>query len=126
MRAATLAPAARELAPKPSPTPTVNRLTFTVAELREFLRGDLGLSRRDADLIARRVESDAELARNVLPERWADDLHPAGRHARTLREVRTVGADGLFTAAEHERFQTATRHSRRAVALAYARQGVRA
>ncbi|MCV7563729.1 hypothetical protein M3F62_010440 [Micrococcus luteus] len=124
MRAAVSTPAASGCSPKPTPQ-VINRLTFTVKELETYLRRELGLSRRGADLIARHVETFEPLARDVLPERWADDLHPhPARHLRSvdrLTEAGNVGPDRTPTMGEdeHAAYQTLTRGRRRDAALAY-------
>lgn len=124
MRAATIAPAASGCSPKPTPQ-VINRLTFTVKELETYLRHELRLSRRGADLIARHVETSEPLARDVLPERWADDLHPhPALHQRSvdrLTEAGNVGPDRTPTMGEgeHAAYQTVTRGRRRDAALTY-------
>ncbi len=124
MRFRTPAPAASGCSPKPTPE-VINRLTFTVKDLETYLRRELGLSRRGADLIARHVETSEPLARDVLPERWADDLHPHPvRHLRSvdrLTEAGNVGPDRTPTMGEdeHAAYQTVTRGRRRDAARAY-------
>ncbi|MFK7423876.1 MULTISPECIES: hypothetical protein [Micrococcus] len=87
-------------------------------DVKKYVRRELGLSRRDADLITSRVHTEAHLAHAVLPERWADELHPGPRNARPLREVTPEERD-LFTVAQHEQYQRATTARRRRAALAY-------
>ena len=122
-------PAASERSPKP--TPNAEKRLAMIADVKKYVRRELGLSRRDADKVTRYVHTDADLARAVLPERWAEELHPPARHLHAVERATDAGNVGADLTAcmgpeEHDAYQTVTRGRRRAAALAFARQAVAA
>ena len=123
MRVDTPAPAANERSPKPTPT-AEKRLTL-LREVAQYYRHDLGLSRRDAELLIRLATKHRAVAVATLPERLADDLTPhpdrflvALEH---MSEAGNVGRDRTptFTRRAHEDYQRAVRARRRAAARAH-------
>ena len=120
MRAATIAPAANERSPKPTPT-AEKRLTL-LREVVQHYRHDLGLSRRDADLLARLATKHRAVAVATLPERLADDLTPDPARffvaVEHMSEAGNVGRDRTptFTRRAHEDYQRAVRARQRTAA----------
>lgn len=120
MRAAVPAPAANERSPKPTPT-AEKRLTL-IREVAQYYRHDLGLSRRDADLLIRLATKHRAVAVATLPERLADDLtpHPARFLVAVehMSEAGNVGRDRTptFTHRAHEDYQRAVCARQRAAA----------
>ncbi|MCV7470397.1 hypothetical protein M3D09_010540 [Micrococcus luteus] len=123
MRAATIAPAANERSPKP--TPTAEKRITLLREVVQYYRHDLGLSRRDADLLVRLATKHRAVAVATLPERLADDLtpHPARFFVAVehMSEAGNVGRDRTptFTRRAHEDYQRAVCARRRAAARAH-------
>ncbi|MCV7645831.1 hypothetical protein M3A80_011390 [Micrococcus luteus] len=123
MRVDTPAPAANERSPKPTPT-AEKRLTL-LREVVQHYRHDLGLSRRDAELLIRLATKHRAVAVATLPERLADDLtpHPARFFVAVehMSEAGNVGRDRTptFTRRAHEDYQRAVRARRRAAARAH-------
>ena len=123
MRAATIAPAANERSPKPTPT-AEKRLTL-LREVAQYYRRDLGLSRLDADLLVRLATRHRAVAVATLPERLADDLtpHPARFLVAVehMSEAGNVGRDRTptFTRRAHEDYQRAVRARQRTAARAH-------
>ena len=123
MRVDTPALAANERSPKPTPT-AEKRLTLLREGVQHY-RHDLGLSRRDADLLARLATRHRAVAVATLPERLADDLtpHPA-RFLVALEHMSEAGNVGrdrtpTFTRRAHEDYQRAVCARRRAAARAH-------
>ncbi|MFP3469437.1 hypothetical protein R0J90_05180 [Micrococcus sp. SIMBA_144] len=123
MRVDTPVPAANERSPKPTPT-AEKRLTL-LREVAQYYRHDLGLSRRDAELLIRLATKHRAVAVATLPERLADDLtpHPARFLVAVehMSEAGNVGRDRTptFTRRAHEDYQRAVRARRRAAARAH-------
>ena len=66
----------------------------TIAELHHHYRRELGLSRRNADYLTRRVYKDAALAHATLPDRWAETLHPGPANLRPIERMTEAGNVG--------------------------------
>ncbi|MEW1965447.1 hypothetical protein [Micrococcus sp. NPDC078436] len=103
----------------------------TIAELHHHYRRELGLSRRNADYLTRRVYKDAALAHATLPDRWAETLHPGPANLRPIErmtEAGNVGPDArpLMGREQHAAYQTLTRGRQRRAAEQYAREAVTA
>ena len=58
-------------------TRTVVNNAVPLPDLTRYLRAELGMSRRDAQWMAREVYRDEAVSRTNLPEAWHTDIWPA-------------------------------------------------
>ncbi len=99
MIVATLAPAALGQAPKPTTSEDPKHDLTRIKNIDAFLRKERGMSRRNAEKIARQCLRNPGIAREYLPSGWAVTLHPELSPKSYRREY--IPSSPLMTPRQH-------------------------